>query len=47
MKYSVLDEKNVGEIQKNLEQNIQELNCTIIIFDYKKDILKLCNKFIF
>ena len=44
---SALDEKNVREIGKNLEQIIQELNCTIIMIEHKKDILKLCNKFIF
>ena len=44
---SSLDEKNVEEIQKNLEQIIQELNCTIIMIEHKKDMLKLCNKFIF
>ena len=30
-----------------LEQIIQELNCTIIMIEHKKDLLKLCNKFIF
>ena len=44
---SSLDEKNVGEIQKNLDQIIKELNCTIIMIEHKKDMLKLCNKFIF
>ena len=44
---SSLDEKNVEEIKKNLEQIIQELNCTIIMIEHKKDLLKLCNKFIF
>ena len=44
---SSLDEKSIGEIEKNLEQIIQELNCTIIMIEHKKDMLKLCNKFIF
>ena len=44
---SSLDEKNIGDIEKNLEQIIQELNCTIIMIEHKKDMLKLCNKFIF
>ena len=44
---SSLDEKNVEEIEKNLEQIIKELNCTIIMIEHKKDMIKLCNKFIF
>ena len=44
---SSLDEKNVEEIQKNLEQIIQKLNCTIVMIEHKKEMLKLCNKFIF
>ena len=44
---SDLDDKNVEEIGKSLENIIQELNCTIIMIEHKKDILKLCNKFIF
>lgn len=44
---SSLDDKNIEEIQKNLEKIIQELNCTIIMIEHKKNILKLCNKFIF
>ena len=44
---SSLDDKNIGDIEKNLEQIIQELNCTIIMIEHKKDMIKLCNKFIF
>jgi ATP-binding cassette subfamily B (MDR/TAP) protein 1 len=44
---SSLDDKNVGEIQKNLDQIIKEFNCTIIMIEHKKNMLKLCNKFIF
>jgi ATP-binding cassette subfamily B (MDR/TAP) protein 1 len=43
---NALDEKNVGDIQQNLEKIIQELKCTIIMIENKKDMLKLCNKFI-
>jgi ATP-binding cassette subfamily B (MDR/TAP) protein 1 len=44
---SSLYDKNVGEIQKNLDQIIKEFNCTIIMIEHKKNMLKLCNKFIF
>ena len=36
-----------GEIEKNLKQIIQELNIINIKIEHKKEILKLCNKFIF
>ena len=43
---SSLDDRNIEEIQKNLEKIIQELKCTIIMIEHKKNILKLCNKFV-
>ena len=36
-----------GEIEKNLKKIIQELNIINIKIEHKKEILKLCNKFIF
>ena len=48
MKAPVLQTKEKdGITEKNLKQVTQELNIINIKIEHKKEILKLCNKFIF
>ena len=48
MKAPVLQTKEKdGITEKNLKKIIQELNIINIKIEHKKEILKLCNKFIF